>query len=132
MDLRAGAPVRLAGVDIGYVKTVRVRPELRESPVEVTMILVPSYEIKIPNDSVATLSTAGLLGGTYVALDISNAVGPPAQANAVLKTIASKQVSTEELLKRIDEILRKKDCDIEQIKAAIAANSGKAAAGAPH
>lgn len=132
IDLRAGAPVRLAGVDLGYVKTVRVRPELRECPVEVTMVLVPPYEIKIPNDSVATLSTAGLLGGTYVALDITNAVGPPAHANAVLKTIPFKPLSTDELLKRIDEILRKKDCDVEQIKAAIAANSGKAAAGAPH
>lgn len=44
IDLRAGAPVRLAGVDLGYVKTVRVRPELRECPVEVTMVLVPPYE----------------------------------------------------------------------------------------
>lgn len=132
MDLRAGAPVRMAGVDIGHVKTVRVRPELREAPVEVTMVLAQSYQIQIPNDSAATLSTAGLLGATYVALDISSAMGPPVQSGAVIKTKASTQLSTGELLKRIDEMLQRKVCDLEQLKAALPANGGKPAASSPH
>jgi phospholipid/cholesterol/gamma-HCH transport system substrate-binding protein len=130
MDLRPGAPVRLAGIDIGSVKGVRIRPELRDAPVEVTMSHMPSYELKIPNDSTATLRTAGLLGETYVALDISKAVGPPAGTNDVVKTLASKQLNTEELLKRIDEMLEKKVCDLEQIKAAISAD-GKSS-NSPH
>lgn len=48
MGLRAGAPVRLAGVDIGSVKTVRARPELKEAPVEVVMVLNPPYETENP------------------------------------------------------------------------------------
>jgi phospholipid/cholesterol/gamma-HCH transport system substrate-binding protein len=68
MSLRAGAPVRLAGVDIGSVKSVRARPELKEAPAEVVMVLIPSYELKIPNDSTASLMTAGILGETYVQL----------------------------------------------------------------
>jgi phospholipid/cholesterol/gamma-HCH transport system substrate-binding protein len=59
MSLRAGAPVRLAGVDIGSVKSVRARPELKEAPAEVVMVLTPSYELKIPNDSTASLATGG-------------------------------------------------------------------------
>src|SRR5580704_8580285 len=30
--LRDGAPVRLAGVDVGKVRSVRVRPEVRKAP----------------------------------------------------------------------------------------------------
>lgn len=54
MGLRIGAPVRLAGVDIGSVKTVRARPDLKEAPAEVVMILT-SHDLRIPNDSVASL-----------------------------------------------------------------------------
>jgi phospholipid/cholesterol/gamma-HCH transport system substrate-binding protein len=116
-DLRPGARVRLAGVDIGSVESVRVRPELREAPVEVTMSLMPSYELRVPNDSVATLRTAGVLGGTYVGIDISSAVGPPLQANGVLKTAPTTEATAEEMLKKIDEMLKKKECDLEQLKA---------------
>ena len=122
MNLRAGARVRLAGIDIGTVKTVRVRPELRDAPVEVAMALVTSDEIKIPSDSTARLHTAGLLGDTYVALDISNAIGPPITAGAVLKTAPSKDLSTQDLLNKIDEMLSKKVCDLQQLKAAISAS----------
>jgi ABC-type transporter Mla subunit MlaD len=37
--LRVGAKVRLAGVEVGSVTSVSVRPELRDSPAEVTMFL---------------------------------------------------------------------------------------------
>ncbi len=62
--LREGAFVRIAGVDIGSVKSVHVRPELGPEPVEVVMILNPPYEIKIPSDSTVSLETAGVLGAT--------------------------------------------------------------------
>ena len=42
--LREGATVRIAGVDIGTVKSVHVRPELGQEPVEVVMMLNPPYE----------------------------------------------------------------------------------------
>jgi phospholipid/cholesterol/gamma-HCH transport system substrate-binding protein len=35
--LRAGAPVRLAGVDIGRITGVRARPEIEGAPAEVMM-----------------------------------------------------------------------------------------------
>ena len=35
MSFRPGAPVLLAGVDIGSVTSVRARPELKEAPSEV-------------------------------------------------------------------------------------------------
>jgi phospholipid/cholesterol/gamma-HCH transport system substrate-binding protein len=115
MSLRPGAPVRMAGVDIGSVKTVRARPELKEAPAEVVMVLTTSYELRIPNDSIASLSTAGILGETYVAIDASHASGTPIEPNAVLKTIPTTELTTHEMLEKFSDILSKKcDCDSER------------------
>jgi len=122
MSLRAGASVRLAGVDIGSVKSVRARPELKEAPAEVVMVLAPSYELKIPNDSTASLTTAGILGETYVQIDAARASGPPLEANAVLKTIPTTQLSTHELLEKVEEMVSEK-CGCDSRKKGDAADS---------
>ena len=41
--LKAGAAVRLAGVDIGTVRSVRAQPQNKSFPAEVEMILTTSY-----------------------------------------------------------------------------------------
>src|SRR5262249_44145427 len=110
MGLRPGARVRLAGVDIGAVKTVRARPEMKEAPAEVVMVLTPSYELKIPNDSTVMLSTAGILGETYVAIDASHASGAPIGQNAVLHTIPTTQLSTHEMLQKLGNVMSE-HCD---------------------
>lgn len=72
--LRKGAPVRLSGVDIGNVKDIRVIPNKQPTPVEVTMT-VAKYEEGVRKDSSAELSTAGVLGETYIDIDSSQAKG---------------------------------------------------------
>ena len=67
--LKDGAPVRLAGVHVGIVKSVRVRPEVKDGTVEVIMALCTPYEIQIPSDSIVTLETEGILGQTYAEID---------------------------------------------------------------
>jgi phospholipid/cholesterol/gamma-HCH transport system substrate-binding protein len=74
--LREGAPVRLSGVDIGNVKTVRIVPGKPSTPVEVTMKVSTSYSFSLHKDSVALLATAGVLGETFVDVDSSTAKGP--------------------------------------------------------
>jgi hypothetical protein len=83
MSLRNGAPVRLAGVDVGSVRSVRARPELKEAPAEVVMVLTPAYELKIPNDSTVSLATTGVLGSTYVEIDVAHASGAPIGSNVL-------------------------------------------------
>jgi phospholipid/cholesterol/gamma-HCH transport system substrate-binding protein len=103
--LRDGANVRAAGVDVGSVKSVRVRPELREGPVEVVMVLNPRYEVKIPADSIAALETEGVLGPTYVEIDATGASGPPIATNAVLKTRPIVKLNTEQLVENLSKML---------------------------
>lgn len=84
--LRPGAKVRLAGVEVGSVTSVRARPELRDHPAEVALILQTPYELKVPNDSVVSLESAGVLGEVFAQINIQNASGPPIESGGVLKT----------------------------------------------
>jgi phospholipid/cholesterol/gamma-HCH transport system substrate-binding protein len=75
--LRHGAPVRLNGVDIGNVSDIRVVSDAKRklTPVEVTMKISTKYHESLHKDSTAELSTAGVLGETYIDIDSSQAHG---------------------------------------------------------
>src|SRR5208337_236109 len=61
-NLHPGASVRLEGVDVGQVAAIRVIPKLHNPPIEVSMWIDPRVDLS--SDSIATLSTEGLLGPT--------------------------------------------------------------------
>ena len=79
--LRQGAPVRLNGVDIGNVTAIQVvsQKDRQLTPVEVFMKVSTKYHQSLRKDSVTLLSTAGVLGETYLDIDSSQASGPEAQ-----------------------------------------------------
>lgn len=64
-SLKARAPVSMAGVTIGRVTHIRFDPELLDA--EVTMVIDSRYR-QIPDDSDASILTAGLLGSQYIGL----------------------------------------------------------------
>jgi phospholipid/cholesterol/gamma-HCH transport system substrate-binding protein len=117
--LRIGAPVRLSGVDIGNVSAIRVVPDKDKqiTPVEVLMKVSTKYGFNLRRDSVTSLDTAGVLGETYLDIDSSQAIGPPAQNgdtlptaihpdfNAVVRSSQSTLQNMDALLKRADRIL---------------------------
>jgi phospholipid/cholesterol/gamma-HCH transport system substrate-binding protein len=84
--LRVGAPVRLSGVDIGNVSEIRVVPNKPLAPVEVTMKVNSKYSFNLKKDSTTLLSTAGVLGETYINIDSSKAVGREVTDGDVLPT----------------------------------------------
>jgi phospholipid/cholesterol/gamma-HCH transport system substrate-binding protein len=63
--LKPGAPVSMAGVTIGRVEDIQYDMKLLKAVV--TLRLDGRYN-EIPNDSDASIFTAGLLGGQYVGL----------------------------------------------------------------
>ena len=117
--LREGAPVRLQGVDIGNVAGIRVVSDSnrRLTPVEVILKVNTKYQANLRKDSLTTLSTAGVLGETYIDIDSSQAHGPVAQAGDVLPTRDTPDIqdvvrasqstlqNLDALEKRVDRIL---------------------------
>ena len=68
--LKAGAPVSMSGVTIGRVESIGYDMDLFKAVV--TLRIDARYD-KIPNDSDASIFTAGLLGGQYIGLTPGNA-----------------------------------------------------------
>jgi phospholipid/cholesterol/gamma-HCH transport system substrate-binding protein len=119
--LRMGAPVSLQGVAIGNVTHIRVVPNAvpgqPRAVVEVTMKVGTRYLSSIRKDTTATLSTAGVLGETFVNLDSTQAQLAVVQDDDVLPThetpgiqdVISSTAGTLDnvnvLLKRVDAIV---------------------------
>jgi phospholipid/cholesterol/gamma-HCH transport system substrate-binding protein len=117
--LRVGAPVRLNGVDIGNVTSIRVVPDKDKqiTPVQLVMKVTTKYSFDLRRDSVISLETAGVLGETFLDIDSAQAIGPvvrdgdtlPTQVhpdfNEVVRSSQSTLQNMDALLKRADRIL---------------------------
>jgi len=64
-DLKPGSPVTMAGVTIGRVESIRFDP--KDYKAAVTLHIEKQYS-EIPDDSDASIQTAGLLGGKYIGI----------------------------------------------------------------
>src|SRR5712672_2503095 len=69
-DLRVGAPVSMAGVEVGRV--VKIDFDTKEYKAVVKMRLSTKYN-QIPTDSDASIYTQGLLGGKFIGLTAGGA-----------------------------------------------------------
>lgn len=107
VGLKQGAPVRVQGVDLGKVTAVRVRPSERRPPVEIDMVLQPSYDLRIPADARVHLESQGVLGPTFVDIDLVGASGPPVADRGVLQAQEQHRETMEELVSKISKSLRK-------------------------
>lgn len=112
--LRQGAPVRLEGVDIGNVASVKVVPGRPLSPVEVLMKVNTDYLFNLRKDSVTSLETAGVLGETYVQIYSQTAKGPVVQDGDELATRDTPEISdvvrsSQSTLQNMDALLKRAD-----------------------
>lgn len=64
--LKTGAPVWLAGIDVGIVRNIRFENPQKSNRVEIAMEIDKESLKKIGKDSVVTIKTRGLLGEKYV------------------------------------------------------------------
>lgn len=61
-DLKVGDPVKMAGVGVGEVRAVRLADFVAEAELAVDRAVV------LPEDTIASIHSAGLLGDAYVSL----------------------------------------------------------------
>ncbi len=72
--LRIGAPVKLAGVRVGYVAAIHLEPPTGYKAV--VALAMDERFAKIPMDSDAAIQTASLLGGNYIAITAGGGATP--------------------------------------------------------
>jgi phospholipid/cholesterol/gamma-HCH transport system substrate-binding protein len=116
--LRNGAPVRLSGVDIGNVKDIRVVEGHPDAPVEVTMKVVTKYSFFLRKDSLTILTTAGVLGETYINIDSSRAKDRTVQDGDVLKS--KEQPGYDEVMRAANSSLQNMDILLKRLDRIIA------------
>ena len=71
--LLAGAPVWLAGKEVGRVKDVRFGAADAERPILVALQIKEEVQPRIRDDSVASIGTIGVLGDSYIELSVGGA-----------------------------------------------------------
>jgi phospholipid/cholesterol/gamma-HCH transport system substrate-binding protein len=84
--LVVGAPVRLAGVDIGIVQHIRFDRDLKVKNVHVTLGVESSYLDRIRADSIARLASKGLLGDMLINISVGGEDAAPLKDGDHLKS----------------------------------------------
>jgi phospholipid/cholesterol/gamma-HCH transport system substrate-binding protein len=79
-ELKAGDPVKMAGVEIGYIEKI----QLAENKVEV--VLNVDRKANVRTDSKAAIKFVGLLGQNYIAVTFGSSDAPVVSPNALLET----------------------------------------------
>jgi phospholipid/cholesterol/gamma-HCH transport system substrate-binding protein len=126
--LREGAPVRLAGVDIGNVTAIRIVRDKPTTPVEVTMNVNTKYKFNLRKDSFTLLSTAGVLGETYVDIDSSAAKDPEVTDGDTLA--AREQPDLQDVVRASQGTLQNMDALLKRLDSIVAfVESGKGSIG---
>lgn len=88
--LVVGAPVRLAGVDIGIVQNIRFDGDLQVKKVRVTLGVQGRYLQRIRSDSVARLSSKGLLGDMLINISVGSPNFPALRSGDALTSQESE------------------------------------------
>jgi len=129
--LKVGASVNLEGVTIGEVKKVQIvtDPARKLTPIRVEMKLNPKFESSLHTDTLAGLSTAGVLGDTEVELNSQTAVGPEMPDGTELHTMQIQSIadvvkSSQGAIESVNTILGKMDKIVDGLQ------NGEGSAGA--
>ncbi len=118
--LKVGGPVNLEGVTIGSVKTIRIAPERKLTPVEVVMKISGQFAGSVRQDSQASLETIGVLGDTVVNISSKSAQKPPIAENGELPTNETPSLtdvikSSQGTIEQLNTILAKLDSLVDSL-----------------
>jgi phospholipid/cholesterol/gamma-HCH transport system substrate-binding protein len=94
-ELKAGDPVKMAGVPVGRVEKLG----LADNKVEVTLRLKKGTPVH--TDSTASIKFAGLMGANYVAIDFGSSSAPLLEQNELIAT--TEQPDLNMLMAKLDE-----------------------------
>jgi len=115
-----GAPVRLAGLDVGTVSEIRFPEQLEQRKARVTLSIKSRYMTRIRADSVAFVDSKGLLGDKLINITLGTeaAAELPEGGTLTTKTAPSIEHITgklEEAIASITQVTKTADLAIQEI-----------------
>jgi phospholipid/cholesterol/gamma-HCH transport system substrate-binding protein len=100
--LVAGAPVRLAGLDVGTVKDVSFGDDIKQRDARVELSIQEKYLPRIRRDSRANIDSKGLLGDKLVNISIGSPDQPPLRDGDEIE--AKPSFSLEQMAGKVDAV----------------------------
>jgi phospholipid/cholesterol/gamma-HCH transport system substrate-binding protein len=96
-----GAPVRLAGLDVGNVRKITFSDDLEQREARIELSIRDRFMSRIRADSRAFIDSKGLLGDKLVNITIGNPKSPPLHDGDTLKTRTSPSI--EQLTNKVND-----------------------------
>jgi len=112
--VRAGAPVRFAGVDVGQVKEINLLPSPQEHTTKIEIVGIIRKSIKIPVDSQVWVNTLGILGEKYIDIMPGKNYSEFVAENSTM--VGNDPVAMHEFGEMAKSIIQKLDVSITDIK----------------
>ncbi len=111
------APVRFAGVTAGEVKEIRILPGTQDQQGSVELSLWVQQRVTIPEDSIVSINTLGLLGEKYVEITPGSPSAPLIKDGGQIR--GKDPLPTEAIADRIYAVAAKLDQAMEHINSTI-------------
>ena len=115
-QLKPGDEIRMAGVKIGTVSATRIGDGAVEA------LLTINRDVAIPLDSTGQIAAAGLLGNSYLSLDLGTASLGAYQPGDTLKTIEA--IDLNDVLAKIGRFSEKLDGMMDNLSAGLGGLTG--------
>ncbi len=119
--LRVGAPVQLAGINVGTVSDISFDDKIEKKKVKLVLRLTESYQPRIRQDSAATIVTQGLLGDKMVFITVGNLDKSILKDGAELPTSSTSGFykvleNSDTLIQRVNEVAKTLDKLLAEVK----------------
>lgn len=101
--LRVGAPVQLAGINVGTVDQIHFESRLEKKKVKLVLRIGSRFQERIREDSVASIVTQGLLGDRLVSVSVGSA--DKKELNDGDELVSSSPIGFAELMDEGKELL---------------------------
>ena len=109
--VKVDSVVKLSGIEAGRVEKISFRYE-PETKVELSLVV--NKDAKVREDSVAFISTSGIVGDAYIGITAGSAGKPFTRDGATLES--EDPIEARKLMKRADAIADKLDMALAQVK----------------
>ncbi len=113
------SPVWLGGKDVGRVTAIGFSPNLGDNRLEVTMTLSAEHTERVRGDSVARLTSLGVLGDKAIDISLGSPQAPPLEPGGVLPVGAGGDLSA--LMRSAGQVMENSVAISESLRTAVEA-----------